>query len=102
MSEPDFETALARLSDRDRLLDREDPSTTEPEEAAHWLAVYQELLAFKEQVLAATESGVQALPATALSEAEIDLTLLKSERKRLHERYLFWRGRAVALGSPVR
>lgn len=102
MSEPDFDTALAKLSDRNRLLDREDPATTDPEEAHHWLAVYQELLAFKDQVLAATEGGVQGLPESALSEVELDLTLLKAERDRLHERHVFWQERAAALGNRVR
>ena len=87
------------MADRDRLLEGEDPDTTDPEEAERWLAAYGELLGFKHDVVGQAESSAEGLPERAMPEAEADLTLLRSERERLQRRYDFWRKRTDELRS---
>ena len=85
------------VDDPDRLMDGEDPETTDPEEAEHWLGVYGELLGFKRRLVREAASGSQALSDDSLDEAFRDLSLLDRERRRLARRYLFWKERLADL-----
>lgn len=95
----DVQEAVERMADPDRLLDGEDPDTTDPEEAERWVAAYAELLGFKKDVVDQAETSAAGLPDPAKPEAEADLTLLRSERERLHRRYRFWQRRTDELRS---
>jgi hypothetical protein len=59
----------------------------------HWARVYQELLEFKEGLLAAARKGLQELPEEAVHRevAETDAKVLRAERDRLQRRLKFWR-----------
>jgi hypothetical protein len=99
MGDDKVEEAVDKIVDRDRLLDGEDPATSDRGEAVHWLWVYAELLGFKQEVTDQTKTSAAALPPAALPEADADLTLLEAERRRLERRYQFWRERVAEL-SP--
>ena len=87
------------MADPDRLLEGEDPDTTDPEEVERWVGAYAELLGFKHDVVGRAETSAERLPAPAKPEAEADLTLLRTERERLKRRYEFWQKRSAELRS---
>ncbi len=99
MQPGEVQDAVERMADRERLLEGEDPDTTDPEEAQRWLTAYSELLGFKHDVVGQAEASAKGLPDRAKPEAEADLTLLRSERERLHRRYEYWQKRAAELRS---
>ena len=72
-----------------RLLPGEDPATPYPEDAQHWAAVYEELVAFKQHLLAqlqAKQDEVTPPAAAELHKDEVDFQA-ELERLRLHLRY---------------
>jgi len=80
-----------RAADPDRLLPGEDPDSTEPEDAIDWVAVYRELLSFKEQVLGVTRRyAADGRPEVASELESSDLPLLEAEMQRLERRLAFW------------
>ena len=99
MSDEELREAVDKIVDQDRLLDGEDPGTTNRTEAVHWLWVYAELLGFKRDVVDEAETKGSSLPPAALEEVSTDMKLLEAERQRLERRYKFWRSRVEAL-SP--
>jgi hypothetical protein len=90
---------LVKIRDPNRLLEGEDPDSTHLDDAKHWVAVYGELLGFKESVVEQAASSAEHLPEDAQPEAGADLTILEAERQRLERRYRFWQGRLAQLGS---
>jgi hypothetical protein len=72
----------SQQADPERLMDGEDPETEELEDAEHWLNVYRELHAFKED---------------AQDEAQADERLLELELARFENREQFWRARIADL-----
>ena len=99
MSDEELREAVDKITDRDRLLEGEDPETTSRAEAVHWLWVYAELLGFKRDVTEQAETKGSALPPVALEEVNADLTLLDAQRQRLERRYRFWRSRVEELAT---
>ncbi len=99
MSEDDVREAVEKLGDNDRLLDGEDPKSTNPEDAEHWVQVYGELLGFKDNLVGEAEASAEELTPGAQPEAQTDLTVLNAERKHLERRYWFWRRRLADLRS---
>jgi hypothetical protein len=98
--EKDPSDAAEEAVDRDRLLDGEDPATRRLEDATHWVSVYGELLAFKEEVLARIEQLAASMQAEAAREVEqTDRPVLRAEARRLRRRLEFWRARALELGG---
>ncbi len=87
--------AGANAVDPDRLLDGEDPKTRYVEDAAHWIAVYAELLLFKERLVDAAGEAMRTMTeAHARDEVgKTDLIVLTSERDRLRRRLDFWKER---------
>lgn len=83
------------MADGDRLLSGEDPNSRQVEDTAHWIAVYSELLVFKERLLeSAQRSLLEMTEELARSEsANTDITVLAAERDRLRRRLDFWKGR---------
>ena len=99
MSDEEIREAADKIVDRERLLEGEDPDTTNRAEAVHWLWVYSELLGFKRDVTDAAQTRGSGLPQAALEEVDTDLTLEEAERRRLERRYRFWAARVEELSS---
>ena len=76
------------------LLPREDPETTHAADARHWLAVYRELVAFKEGLVERVESSVESMsaqPSRAI--AHTDLVALREQLEHYRSRLDFWGAR---------
>ena len=99
--EQEVREAVDKMVDRERLLEGEDPNTTNRAEAVHWLWVYAELLGFKRDVTNEAQTKGSVLPPAALNEVDTDLTLLDAERRRLEGRYRFWSSRVEELSSQA-
>ena len=98
MTDDDVSGAAEETVDPDRLLAGEDPTTRHSEEAEQWTAVYGELTAFKEELVASTEArAANMLPAGAKELRETDLPILRAEAERLNRRLGFWRRRLSEL-----
>ena len=93
MLSDDAQDALEKVTDPDRLLEGEDPTTTLLDDVKHWLHVYKELLEFKQNVVGEAMTSADDLPEAAQPEADADLTILAAERERLERRYQFWQTR---------
>lgn len=85
----------------DRLLDREDPGTRDPEVVRRWTAVYAELIAFKQDLISRIELEHRAADPAAKAEVSLDLDLVKREKARLEGRLSFWRFRQLLLGDVM-
>ncbi len=85
----------------DRLLPGEDSTATEVEDTAHWIAVYAELVLFKERLVDQAHQGIlQVTDDAARTEiATTDLIVLSAERDRLVRRLDFWKQRQKQLSS---
>ena len=78
----------------DRLLEGEDPQTIYPRDARHWIAVYREMIDFKDQLLARVEAQLRRLPRAARADvADNDIGLIHSQLDRYRRRLEFWYGR---------
>jgi hypothetical protein len=87
--------------DRDRLLPGEDPCSHRPDDAAHWVDVYSELLTFKHELLReSTKSRKAMVPAARKEIEQTDLVVLEAEAERLERRVRFWRSRLAELRAP--
>jgi DNA-binding response OmpR family regulator len=88
--------------DQERLLEGENPQTQHPEDARRWLAVYSELFAYKEGVIARTHRAVEQLAPEAAAEIErTDLPILFEERDRFRRRLHYWQQRVRQLGGGI-
>ena len=85
--------------DPDRLLPGEDPDSTHPDDAEHWIEVYRELLQYKDRLLAVTRATLSQLPEEPARRevVETDRALITAERERFVRRLGFWDGRLVDL-----
>jgi len=84
--------------DPERLMDGEDPSSTHPDDARHWLGVYQELYAFKTDLLAKLRTRLADMSTGAAQEEVLaDERLLVLELERFRSRAEFWRQRLQEL-----
>ncbi len=99
-NDPDTQSALAQVQ-HDRLLDGEDPDSTYIEDASHWIAVYSELLLFKERLVDAAEQSMRNMtePLARNEAVQVDLPVLLSQRNRLRQRLDFWKDRRRALSG---
>jgi hypothetical protein len=96
-------TPVERALDPDRLLEGEDPHSRDPEDALHWLQVYDELYRFKADLVTQTRARLARMPAAARREVkETDLAILLRESERLHGRREFWRERVRLLAPAQR
>jgi hypothetical protein len=88
----------AEQADPDRLMDGEDPSSAHADDASHWLGVYQELYAFKQDLLAKLRTRLGEMSSgVAKEEALADARLLELELERFQRRADFWRRRLQEL-----
>ncbi|MDB5068147.1 MAG: DNA-binding response regulator [Chloroflexi bacterium] len=92
--------ATARISDQSGRLDGEDTHGATAEDAAHWIAVYSELLAFKAELLEITARRRGSMSKDARGEAEADDVVIGAQADKYTRRLREWRAQ-VANGSPV-
>jgi DNA-binding response OmpR family regulator len=75
----------------DKLLEGENPSTTYNQDARHWIAVYRQMIAFKDQLLGRMRAQVEALPAAARQDViDNDVRVLQMQMNRYLRRIDFW------------
>jgi hypothetical protein len=91
--------AADAAADPERLLPNEDPQTTDPADARHWISAYTELIGFKDELLASAHEQLGELTdRDAMREAVgTDLVLLQGENERLRRRLDFWKRRHLTL-----
>ncbi len=78
----------------DRLLEGENPKTLFPQDARHWIAVYREMIGFKEQLLGRINDEILRLPRAARSDvAENDIALIENQLERYKRRIEYWYAR---------
>jgi DNA-binding winged helix-turn-helix (wHTH) protein len=92
--------ATARISDQSGRLDGEDADGATAEDAAHWIAVYSELLSFKAELLEITARRRGSMSKDARGEAEDDDMVIGAQADKYTRRLREWRAQ-VASGSPV-
>jgi len=84
--------------DRSRLLRGEDPQTGYPDDARHWIAVYRELLDFKQDMLRTIDEHVPQISDSAREEVlGTDVPVMQAEAARFVDRLSFWEGRLQEL-----
>jgi hypothetical protein len=94
------EKAADRAVSDERLLPGEDPSSRYPEDATHWITVYSELLAFKQEILRqSTDRAAVMIPAARREVETTDLIVLRAEEARLERRLGFWQQRLADSGG---
>jgi DNA-binding winged helix-turn-helix (wHTH) protein len=92
--------ATARVSDQSGRLVGEDSDHATDEDAAHWIAVYTELLSFKAELLDLTARRRVSMSEDARGEAEADEMVIGAQAHKYTRRLREWRAQ-VDGGSPV-
>ena len=78
----------------DKLLEGENPATTYNQDARHWIAVYRQMIAFKDQLLGRMRAQVGALPPAARQDViDNDVRVLELQLNRYQRRIDFWYAR---------
>ena len=90
---------MSEMLDDSRLLEGEDPETTDLEAVRRWAAIYAELLAFKRDLADRMRAEQERLPAVAKPEVSMDLKLVEREMERLKRRLVFWRARHLRMSG---
>ena len=90
MEPPDF---VNRILNFGRLMDGENRDSTDPDDIAHWHAVYAEMIRFKERLVAETQKEIEKVPATKHELAGNDIPFLQAEMQRLQNGLAFWEAR---------
>lgn len=96
---PTPEEAARRAADPDYLMPGEqaDVRGDRAADAVHWLSVYGELLAFKEELLSVGRSHMTTMSEDARQDARTDEVLLAHQAERYRRRIAFWTARLTAL-----
>ena len=84
-------------SERDRLLEGEDPGSLRPQDTRHWISVYREMITFKEDLLARVTSDLVHVSAAAQTDLNDDIKLIDSQLKRYRRRLSYWVERQLEL-----
>jgi hypothetical protein len=92
---PREERAAKAEVDPDRLLQGEDPRSSDPSDAQHWFEMYSELVAFKERMVKTVDQAIaEVLEKPASHEiATTDRVALAAELARFRRRLEFWKRR---------
>ena len=100
-SAEEAEQAAREVGKSDRLLPGEDVSMESPhvDDAVHWLAVYEELFAFKQNLLAVLVEQRDTVDPDGQNEVENDEIVLTREADRLSARLEYWRDQVLARRS---
>ena len=86
---------------RDRLLEGEDPESMRPQDTRHWISVYREMIAFKEDLLKRVIANLEQVSRAAKIDLTDDLTLVQSQLDRYSRRMNFWVQRQLELEDLV-
>ena len=84
-------------SKRDRLLEGENPESLRPQDTRHWISVYREMIAFKEDLLERVTSDLVHVSAAAKADLNDDVKLIDSQLKRYRRRLQYWVERQLEL-----
>jgi DNA-binding CsgD family transcriptional regulator len=83
-----FNTSVAQ---RDRLLEGEDPATIYKQDARHWIAVYRQMISFKDDLLKRMRAQADTLPAAGRQDVmENDVAVIETQLTRYQRRIEFW------------
>ena len=75
----------------DRLLEGEDPKSLVPKDARHWIAVYREMITFKDDLLARIRAQLNSLPESARQDVlDNDVALIEEQLRRYQRRLEYW------------
>src|ERR1700694_297039 len=85
------------LAKRDRLLEGEDPESMRPQDTKHWISVYREMIAFKDDLLKRVVGNLEHVSPAAKSDLSDDVTLIQSQLDRYKRRMDFWVERQMEL-----
>jgi DNA-binding response OmpR family regulator len=78
----------------DRLLEGENPTTMYKQDARHWIAVYRQMISFKDQLLGRIRAQVETLPPQGRRDVmENDVSILEIQLSRYQRRIEFWYAR---------
>jgi hypothetical protein len=99
--EPPSPEELVRLGDPEELLPGEEPASVYLEDAVHWVRVYSELLALKLALLTRSGQVLAGLSDDAVSEADVDQRLLRSQAERYARRHEYWTQRIKQLAAAA-
>ena len=88
---------LRWAADRNRLLPGERPQTLYHEDAAHWVRVYTDLLAFNLEMMDVIERRLTTVAVSADGPERSDRQLLHAHVRRLRWRLGFWQRRHAQL-----
>ena len=88
-------------SKRDRLLEGEDPGSLRPQDTRHWISVYREMIAFKEDLLERVTTDLMRVSAAAKTDLNDDIKLIDSQLKRYRRRLNYWVERQLELEEIV-
>ena len=85
---------MVLVAQTDRLLEGENPSTMFRQDARHWIAVYRQMISFKDQLLARMRAQVRTLPPAARRDViDNDVSVLELQLRRYQRRLEFWYAR---------
>jgi hypothetical protein len=80
-----------RVAQADRLLEGEDPSTFFKQDARHWIAVYRQMIAFKDELLGRMRASARTLPPSGRQDVmEHDVAVIEQQLMRYRRRVEFW------------
>jgi DNA-binding response OmpR family regulator len=82
---------------RDRLLEGEDPESMRPQDTKHWISVYREMIAFKDDLLKRVVGNLEHVSSAARSDLSDDVTLIQGQLDRYRRRMDFWVQRQLEL-----
>jgi DNA-binding winged helix-turn-helix (wHTH) protein len=105
VAEQTLAEATARVSDQSGRLIGEASDHATYEDAAHWIAVYSELLSFKAELLEITARRRVSMSADARGEVEADEVVIGAQAAKYTRRLREWRARVdgatVGAGTPT-
>ena len=79
------------MAEVDRLLEGEDPASVYKQDARHWIAVYRQMISFKEELLRRMRAQADTLPPAGRRDVmENDVSLIEIQLTRYQRRIEFW------------
>src|SRR5689334_1494704 len=88
-------------TDPDRLLPEEDPSSNEPQDSQHWVAVYGALLKTKRQLVGNLRDMMERQEQAVQDELErADVRLLELQIQRFEHRLSVWQAKLGSRPEP--
>ena len=79
----------------------EEPGTSHPEDASHWIDVYQELIEMKHELLNSMKGMARDISPSGQPEVKLDRRTMELELERLELHLLFWQQRLTELQQAV-